>query len=212
MTLKNIHMKKSTKTTSRLSACSALICFLILVLASLNGSAQNRWRATLGAGANFPTRSLGRVDLKTGGGFDAAIAYRVMPHLFVGTGWGWNRFASDDPAEDTDFEETGYVFELRFIHPLPHARWSYTASAGATYKHIEAENSEGTIVADTGHGWGWQADAGLSVPLGKKVHLEPTVRYRALARHLQQEAANVPAHLNYLSATVGLSWKFGKRK
>jgi hypothetical protein len=36
---------------------------------------------------------------------------------------------------------------------------------GATYNHIETENSEGEIIDDSGHGFGWQAGTGLSLAI-----------------------------------------------
>ncbi|NJR76063.1 MAG: opacity protein, partial [Scytonema sp. CRU_2_7] len=108
-------------------------------------------------------------DLKTGFGGELVLAYRFMPHLGAYAGWGWNKFNAKQSfmGADTDFEETGYVLGLQFIHPIGESKFSYVLRGGAIYKHIESENAEGKIMADTGHGWGWQGDIGLSIGLGE---------------------------------------------
>jgi hypothetical protein len=145
--------------------------------------------------------------LKTGVGFDGTLGYRVAPHLLVNSGWGWNRFASKGDGSN-DYEETGYTLGLRFDHPISPSRISFVAGINAIYKHIEVENSSGNTIADTGHGWGWQADAGIGLPLGGRAKLIPSLRYSALSRDLTLGSSTQSVDLNYLSAGLGLSWNF----
>lgn len=185
-----------------------LIIFFLLL--STEAMAQAKWQANFRAGANFPTTKLGGADLNNGFGFDAGIAYRILPHLFVNTGWGWNRFSANQSfaGADMDFEETGYGAGLQFIHPIEKSKLKYVLGAGAIYKHIEVENNKGEIIANTGHGWGWQADAGLLIPLGKRFHLHPGIRYQSLSREFNIGTTKTPADLNYLSAGVVVSFSF----
>ena len=83
-------------------------------------SAQSRWSVELRGGADFATQDLGDASLKTGFGFEGTAAYRFMPHLSGYAGWGWNQFSADRSFAGTDmqFEETGYTFGLRFLHPI----------------------------------------------------------------------------------------------
>jgi Outer membrane protein beta-barrel domain len=188
----------------------ALIAVVILVLIGSAAIAQNKWSFELRPGVNIATAKLGDADLKTGFGFEGAFAYKVMPHLAAYAGWSWNKFAADKSfaGSNVDFEETGYCFGLQFIHPIEKSKISYMIKGGGTYNHIETENSEGKIINDTGHGFGWQAGAGVAVSLGKSFQLIPEVRYRSLSRDIKLGDGNRSVDLNYISAGVGLTFSF----
>ena len=81
-------------------------------------------------------------------------------------------------------------------------------NGGAVYNHIEAEDENGDIFADSGHGWGWQAGAGIAIPFGTNFRLVPGVRYQSLSRTLTVDNKGTPIDLNYLSVNAGLSWAF----
>lgn len=111
-------------------------------------------------------------------------------------------------GSNVDFVEIGYLFGLQFIHPIGASNISYLLKAGGTYNHIETENTAGTIINDTGHGLGWQAGAGLAIPLGSRLQLIPEVRYRSLSRDMKTDNLTTPVNLDYISAGVGLSFSF----
>lgn len=133
-----------------------------------------------------------------------------MPHLAAYTGWGWNRFTSSQSfaGSNMDFEETGYTLGLQFIHPVASSKINFVIAAGGIYNHIETENTNGDIISDSGHGWGWQMEAGVSAPLSKRLNLMPTVRYRSLSRDIKVESSSTAVDLNYVSVGAGLSWTF----
>ena len=172
--------------------------------------AQNRWGAEFRSGVDFATKDLADADLKTGFGFEATFAYRLMPHLSVYAGWGWNKFSADNSfaGTDMDFEETGYTFGLQFIHPIEDAGLSLLVRAGGIYNHIEVENVDGEIISDSGHGLGWQAEAGFVIPIIDRLNLLPSVRYRSLSRDLKIDNTVSSVDQNYVSVGVGLSWSF----
>ena len=188
----------------------AAVIGLILILSSQSADAQKKWSFELKPGVSFPTKDLHDAKLKTGFGFEGVLAYRFMPHLAAYAGWSWNKFNADKSfaGNDTDFEETGYSFGLQFVHPFPNSSISFLLNAGGTYNHIETENSEGNIINDTGHGPGWQAGAGVSIPLGNRWNLAPEARYRSLSRDLKIGNVKIPADLNYVSAGLGVSYSF----
>lgn len=167
-----------------------------------------RWNFELRTGADRATQKLGAAKLKTGFGIDATFSYRFMPHLSVYAGWGWNVFGLDRSFAGTnmDFEETGYAFGLQFIHPFEHSSISYMVKAGGLYNHIETENSQGDIVNDSSHGLGWQAEAGVVVPLSTTVHLVPSVRYRTVSRSIAIGGVSTAVDLNYISIGAGIGW------
>lgn len=190
---------------------SLLTIVVLILLTVLNQSyAQDKWSLEFRPGVDYATQDIADADLGTGFGAELTIAYRFMPHLAAYTGWSWNHFAVDQSfaGQDASFEETGYTFGLQFIHPIGESKLSYLVRLGGTYNHIEIENSDGDIIIDSGHGLGWQAEAGLVIPLSEKFSLLPSVRYRSLNRNIEINNVNTSVNLNYVSVGVGLSWFF----
>jgi opacity protein-like surface antigen len=179
----------------------------LLTVAGLAG-AQGRWSIEAGGGAAFATQRLGGADLGTGVGLEVNGRYRIMPHLAVYAGWDWHHFPSDRALNgDMDFEDTGYAFGLRFEHPVT-SRLAYWVRAGGTANHIEVEDARGDIITDTGHGLGWEAGGGLTVPIGQRLMLTPGVRYRALARDMELGGVTTPVDLKYVTVGLGLAYRF----
>lgn len=190
-----------------------LILPALFVLLTLNGLAQDtgsRFSFELGLGPSFPTQNLGGADLNTGVGFEGIFHYRFMPHMGTYAGWGWNKFSADNSfaGNNMDFEETGYVFGLEFKHPIGTSNYAYYLRAGGLYNHIEAEDDDGNITDDTGHGLGWQLAGGIDVPLGGKWSLTPGVKFNALNREFDDGEITRDLDLRYLTARVGILWQF----
>lgn len=183
---------------------------LALIFAINQSIAQDRWSLELRPGVNYATQDISDADLGLGFGAELTVAYRFMSHLAAYAGWSYNNFAVDQSFAGTDasFEETGYTFGLQFIHPIGETGIKYLVRAGGTYNHLEIENSDGDITIDSGHGLGWQAEAGLVIPLSEKFSLLPSIRYRSLNREISINNTTTPVNLNYFSAGVGLSWAF----
>jgi outer membrane protein W len=183
---------------------------LIMFLHFNQTIAQDKWSLEFRPGVNYATQDIADADLGIGFGAELTIAYRFMPHLAAYAGWSYNNFAVDQSfaGVDASFEETGYTFGLQFIHPIGESGLSYLVRAGGTYNHIEIENNSGDIIIDSGHGLGWQAEAGLVIPLNERFSLLPSVRYRSLNRDIEIENVSTSVNLDYLSAGVGLSWSF----
>lgn len=183
----------------------------LTLLTVLNQSqAQDRWSLEFRPGVNYASQDIADADLGLGFGTELTIAYRFMPHLAAYAGWSYNNFAADQSfaGPDASFEETGYTFGLQFIHPIGESGLSYLVRAGGTYNHIEIENNGGDIIIDSGHGLGWQTEAGLVIPLSENFSLLPSLRYRSLNRDIEIENINTSVNLNYLSVGIGLSWSF----
>lgn len=180
---------------------------LAMLMATELTYAQSPFSFEFRTGVDFATQELGNADLNTGFGFEGTFAYRFMPHLSAYAGWGWHRFASDNSfaGSSVDFEETGYTFGLQFLHPLGATQLDYFVRAGGIYNHIEAENSDGDITADSGHGLGWQAETGLAFDIGNKWQLRPGVRYRSLSRDIEIGNTTTDTDLSYFEFGVGIA-------
>jgi opacity protein-like surface antigen len=205
---------KNKKSESRKLVYPKLFSILsisaLLFVCTTLAEAQNKWGLTFRTSANLPTNDLGDANIKTGLGLEGTIDYRLLPSLAIYAGWGWNRFSADDSfaGSNMDFEETGYRYGLQFIQPIGATKLSYSISAGGLYNHIETEDTSGEIISDSGHGFGWEAEAGIHIPLSERFSLIPSVRYHALSREIEIGNTTTDVDLNYLSIAAGLRWSF----
>lgn len=176
----------------------------------IEAQSQDNWSLEFRPGIDFATKDIADANLGTGFGYEATMAYRFMPHLSAYAGWSWNHFAVDQSfaGSDAGFEETGYTFGFQFRHPIDELDLNYLIRLGATYNHIEIENNDGDIIIDSKHGLGWQAEAGLDIPLSENFSLLPSFRYRSLSRDIKIDNTNTSVELNYVSVGVGFSWSF----
>lgn len=188
----------------------AFLLGFVMVAAAQFAYAQGPLSLEVRTGIDFATQELGDADLSTGFGFEITLDYRLMQHMSVYGGWGWHRFTTEDAfgSGDFDVEETGYTFGLQFMHPIGASSTAYFIRAGGIYNHIELENSDGDITADSDHGLGWQIGAGLAFSLGEKWRLMPGVRYRSLLRDIEVGDTTSNADLNYVEVGVGFVRNF----
>jgi opacity protein-like surface antigen len=183
---------------------------IVLTLSLQQVHAQSNLSWEIRAGVDLATQDLGDADLNTGFGFDGILTYQFMEHTSVFGGWGWHRFTSDDSfaGSNMDFEETGYTFGLEFLHLLGNTSMDFYIRGGGIYNHIEVESSDGDITADSDHGLGWQAEAGLAFNLGNKWMLKPGVRYRSLSRDIEVGNITTDIDLTYFNLAVGITRSF----
>jgi hypothetical protein len=185
--------------------------FALTILCPGQASADGGpWSVQFSGGAALPTQEMGDSELGTGLGFEGLVGYRFMPHLGAYAGWDWHHFIADESfaGPDVDVEETGYAFGLQFIHPIGESSLSYVIRAGGTFDHIEIENDEGDIVADSEHGLGWEAGLGLDMAFAGDWHVRPMVRYRTLSRDIDIEEEVTEVDLNYVALEVGFALSF----
>jgi hypothetical protein len=190
-------------------ALPAVLALSFIALPSAAQS-QHRLRFELRWGAAVATSKLADASLGTGFGFEGIVGYRIQPHLSVYAGWDWHGFTADASfaGADNDFEETGYAFGIQFQHPLGSDDLALQLRAGGTLNHIEIENTAGDMVADSKHGLGWEAGAGVAWHLGNRWQLAPGVRFRSLSRDFRIGAITTAAKLEYLLLDVGFSRAF----
>lgn len=193
-----------------ISTVLTLLTFILFFTIPGNLFAQKNWGIEFRPGADFAIKKLGDATLKPGFGFEGTVRYNVTPSLSAYAGWSWNKFKANESfaGKDNDFEETGYTFGLRFAKPLQNSKLSFLIEAGGIYNHIEIENTDGNIIADSKHGPGWQVGVGIMIPLSESFQLTPTIRYRALSRDIAVDDIKTPIDLNYISIGLGLGWKF----
>lgn len=205
-------MKKEISPLSSKSTGTLLVAvaFLLALLIPRPGAAQGHFSVELRGGAAFPTENLGNADLDVSPGFEALLAYRFIPYTSIYAGWGYASFSASESfaGSHMDFVETGYTFGFQFTHKLGIADLNYMLRAGAVSNHIEVEDAHDNIIADSGHGLGWQIEAGLEIPLIDHLMLTPAVRYRSLSRELTIGEITTDVDLRYVFAGVGVAYTF----
>lgn len=189
------------------------IVFTMCAALSLNSAAQDResrFGFELSGGPSFATSEFAE-GIRMGFGFDGAFHYRLLNYTGVYAGWGANWFTTETSSSNTnrDYEETGYVLGLQFMHPIKDDRSSYFLRAGVLYNHIEVENDNGDILEDTGHGPGFQLAAGVSFDLGSAWSIAPVMKFNYLTRPLDsEENSAVDTNFNYITLRIGIQKMF----
>jgi hypothetical protein len=186
---------------------SVILFLLVITTAAGQHSASIAFRTA----ANFPMKDPVGLKLNRGSGFEATGAYKFMPHLEVYAGWGWNTFNEKAAATSLDQQvrQAGYRFGLRFIHPLSsRAKLNYMIGGGAVYDGMEIRNNHGDIINDTRYCLGWQADAGLLIPVGHhdRWQIMPAIRYGELSGELESNLEKGKVDLHCLSPGVSVIW------
>ena len=134
---------------------------------------------------------------------------RLPVHLYGG--WDYIAFAPDQSfaGVDHDFEETGYTYGLRFEHPFGAATGMlYRLEAGGTYKHVEIEDADGDIVADSEHSVGFEFGAGAVFNANSNWRFVPMLRYRSLSPDFTIGSVTTEGTLQYVGLELGLSRRF----
>lgn len=186
-----------------------ILCIQMMSTALAQGN-EKRFGFELSGGASLATSKPGDAKLNPGLGFEGIFHYCFMPHTGVYAGWGWNHFGSDDSfaGKNIDFEETGYVFGLQYKHPFGQKPLAYYFRAGGLYNHIELENTDGDIIADSGHGLGFQLATGIDYSLGKNWSITPGLKFNYLNREITTDELTTKLDHQYLSLRVGILKKF----
>ncbi|MCB0668460.1 MAG: porin family protein [Saprospiraceae bacterium] len=186
------------------------ITWVGLVILPLITFGQRRFSVELRGLGSFPTQELNDTKLNVGLGLEALIDYHLLDQLGVYGGWSWNHFASDESFAGTkaDFEETGYLFGLKLMYPIRESVLQPFVRLGGIYNHIEIENSQGDLIADSEHGLGWQAAAGVEIDLFERFQLRPFLKYQQLNREVNINENVFATDLRYLGAGLGLAWRF----
>ena len=179
-------------TMKKILLAATSLC-LLLSASPVQAQSPAPFELELKVGPAFTTQEVQGESLGNGFGAEATIAYWFTRRLAVYGGWDWRSFAPDRSfaGADTDIEETGYAYGLRFEYPFIVGRGSsprLRLHAGATYDHIEIEDADGDLIGDSDHGVGWEAGAGVAFPVGD---------------------VTTDVDLEYVATEIAVSWSFG---
>lgn len=194
------------------TSVTILLLAALIILPSSQAQAREegggRWALDLRAGAGFPTEDLGEDALNTGFGLEAAARFWLYAHVHAYAGWGWFRFSTDAAGDETDWtvEDTGYVFGFQWIHDG--GRVYPWIRVGGVFNHVELEDDDGDITADSDHTLGFEIGGGVTVPFSSNWALTPGVRYRSYSPELEAGGAETSGDLNYVIVDLGVSYDF----
>ena len=191
-------------------AIVSVFLWIILLFSSNHSVAQEKWRIAFRPGIDFSTGELSDSQHGIGYGLEATVSYKFRKHLSVFAGWSFNSFPAKQSfaGNNGEFDESGYNFGIRFAYPIANSKFNYVVSAGATYKHIELENYERNVIAKSGYGFGWIAEAGFSYEIIKRFDIMPTLRYSSLSKDIVTGSNKAQINLNYVSVGAGMSLSF----
>lgn len=172
--------------------------------------AQQRWGIELRGSGAISTQDAAKDTHEKGFGVEASVQYRFLPHLAAYAATHHTRFSALEAIAGPrmEMEETGYALGLRFERPLREGGgttgWLRT---GATFNHLEIEESDGDLVDESGYGLGWEFGAGVAVPF-RSWSVTPGVRYRSISRDLEIDDVTIPVELQSIALEIGFRRSF----
>jgi opacity protein-like surface antigen len=174
------------------------------------GYAQGRWSGEFRPGFNIPVNDLGEDKLGLGFGFEAKVAYKMMPHLKVYGGWGWNAFVTDTQkvSDRVDLDETSFTFGFDLRLPVTNPPVTYFVYGGAVLGRIKIEDNLNTFNESSNYGFGWQLGGGVEIALNDSWSLKPDVRYRSLSREIGVSNVALDVDLQYFAIGIGICGSF----
>lgn len=188
---------------------TALTLSVMISIAVTAQQKDKKFAFEAGGGPSFPTMQFAD-GIRTGFGFECTFRYMFLPHTGLYGGWGANWLSTETltPANNRDYEETGYILGLDFRHPISDSKFAYYVRAGALYNHIEIENADGNILKDTKHRPGFQIAGGIDIDLGKNWSLTPGVKFNKLLVDTEIDGSSEHLDHQYISARIGIARRF----
>lgn len=188
---------------------SVLLFSALLLLFSANAfgiERGERFSAEVNSGISIATTKLSGITAYPGLNFEGLVHYHLVPQFGIYGGWGWNHFGVGKSFIGTDgsFEETGYILGVQYKQSFRNSPISGYLRLAGLYNHIETENSDGDIISDTGHGFGYQIGAGVEIPLGEKWSLTPGLKFNHLKKNSKFDGMLKEINHNYISLRIGL--------
>lgn len=186
------------------------LMILIFLSTLQTGFTQERWTITFRPDLNFLSTDLSNSNTKTGYGFEFTGSYRIIQHVDIYTGWGWNQFKGDNflATENSTIKVSGASFGLRYIHPISNSKINFNIMGGIISDRIKTENPSGYKISDSDYDVGWQFGGGITYSFGGNWQLQPEIRYRSLTTEITNLSSSEEIKLNYLSFGIGLGVQF----
>jgi len=159
------------------------LCSLLVPAAAIG---QNKISVALRPGVGFPG-DLAPASFQTGVGFGAGLEYQALRRVALYALWDYYRFSATDKGGDitnaiTNGPSAGVKFQGAFSNAV--LAW---ASGGAAYTRVDVRR----LMGDSGDYYpGWEVGAGLSIRIGSRLALSPSVRHREF--NLEYEVIYIP--------------------
>ncbi|MEQ9399885.1 MAG: outer membrane beta-barrel protein [Longimicrobiales bacterium] len=137
-----------------------------------------------------PTGDFGD-DATSEAGFAGAVFFNVSPRLSLYGGYGVETFGCEGCNDDDGYQSKGFEGGAKFIlTPTPTGVLPWVR-AGATFHDLEVES--GAFRATSDRKVGFQASAGVDIPLGQVLSFSPALRYQAYTAEFDVISDNIVA-------------------
>lgn len=153
-----------------------------------------------------------RYNAETGVGFGANAVLQIVPMVGVYGGYERNMFSVDDEAgfgPDSEIIDQGFMFGAELALPFGGMGLSPWVRAGGIYNQFSREG--GNLIGDfeSERKLGFEAGAGISIPLGMVISITPGIRYRTYSPELGgQNRVGEDVDISYLAADVAMRFRF----
>ena len=190
---------------------SFVAVFILSLAVSGMATGQSRWGMDFRPSLNLPTRLFMGTRLDPGFGFDANVTYNFIGNASVYCGWGWALFPQNRTNGDAlRVQRMGSSFGLKITQPVNKYNLEIYIKGGAVHQYMSLEKTSQKRY-NSGQQWGWQVEAGLSLPLDYGIALLPGLKYSNLSGSIEQNGSKSNFNLNDISAGIILSITFGKK-
>jgi hypothetical protein len=187
----------------------------LAALVALPLHAQTPLSLEVRAGLGIPVGDFTEIA-SPGLGLGGSLVYRIAPMVGLYAGYSWQSFGEETGWDETiETSQSGFAAGARLhVQNLPSTRpWigagmiANQLSMRYSWTDDEWDDvSSGVETWDSDYSFGFEAEAGLELPVGPRISLTPVVGYR---RYTLREGNFTAAHpVSYFSVQLGGSVAF----
>lgn len=183
---------------------------VVCLLCTTVGWTQSPWNIDFRPSLSFPTSKFEGNELRPGFGADLKVMYRVMPHLKMVGGWGFQSFdskESEDTTGQTEIRESAFVFGFELRLPVSDNSLQYFLYAGGLTGQIALENLAINLDTRSDYDIGWEVGVGIQYYVDSNWSFKPQLRYKELPGTFTVAGSSFSSALNYLSVSISISYR-----
>lgn len=180
---------------------------LAMVFTAAPGSAQMGISLEGRGGYNFPLGDFEDAGAESKYGFGADVMLSVHDAFSVYGGWGRDEFDCENCGPDDHYFAQGFEAGLKLLMPREEGMLPWIR-LGGTYHELGGEVSGQDLQDLSDAGFGFQASAGVDIPLTEALYVTPAARFQTFSAELDQGFGVISAEqdVQYLSLDLALHY------